>query len=174
MIETGLMLWIHARAHPLLDAAFVFSDRLATLGSSAVLVLAFVVWHLLRRERRAALTWLALGVSVWALQAGLKAVFARARPQLWPHLVTAGGPAMPSGHALASAAFYPPAAAVLARLHPAGARVYWTLGLLLPLYIGFGRLYLGVHWPSDVLVGWLLGATLSAPGVRFTRRGARL
>lgn len=165
-MDTAWLLWIHAHAHPLLDRVFVASDSLATLGFSAVLVLALVAWHLLRRERRAAAVWFSLGLSVWGVQAGLKALFERARPRLWPHLVVAGGPSMPSGHAVASAAFYPLLACVLARLHPAGARVYRAAGLLLPLYVGFGRLYLGVHWPSDVLVGWLLGGTLGALAAR--------
>lgn len=161
-METALLLWIHARAHPLLDALFVLSHELATRRFSIVLVVSVIVWHLLRRERRAALVWALLGMSVAAVESGLKPLFARARPQLWPRLVEPDGLAMPSGHALVSAAFYPLLACGVARLHPAGARVYRTLGLLLPLYIGLGRLYLGLHWPSDVLVGWLLGGALSA------------
>lgn len=165
-METALLLWIHAHAHPPLDAAFVLSHELATRRSCIVLVVSVVAWHLLRRERRAALVWVLLGLCVLVVESGLKPLFARARPEFWPRLVEPDGLAMPSGHALASAAFYPLLACVLARLHPAGARVYWTLGLLLPLYVGLGRLYLGLHWPSDVLVGWLLGGALSALAVR--------
>ncbi len=154
------MLRLHALAHPWLDALFVISDALATVRFCATLVLLVVALHALRRERRGALVWLALGLSAMALQSGLKQFVGRPRPRLWPWLVSASGAAMPSGHALASAAFYPLLGHVLARWHPPGARVYRAVGWLLPLVIGCGRVYLGVHWPSDVLVGWLLGALL--------------
>lgn len=173
-MEAPLLVWIHAHAHPWLDAAFVLSDRLATLGFCAALVALLVVWHLARRERRAALVWVLTGAAVWVAQSGLKALVARERPRLWPHLVAAGGASMPSGHALASAAFYPLLAAVLVRRRGGCGRLYWTLGLLLPLYIGCGRLYLGVHWPSDVLVGWAIGAAFAALAVRRLDPPARL
>lgn len=165
-MEAELLLRLHALAHPLLDALFVASDALATLRFSAGLILTMIAWHLLRREPRAALVWLGVGLAALALQSGLKPLFGRPRPELWPPLVAVSGAAMPSGHALASAAFYPLLAFALARAHPAGARAYRAAGLLLPLVIGVGRLYLGVHWPSDVLVGWALGAALSALAAR--------
>lgn len=165
-MEADLLLRLHALANPALDVLFVASDALATVRFSAGLVLTLIAWHLLRREWRAALVWLGVGLAAMALQSGLKPLFGRARPELWPRLVPVGGAAMPSGHALASAAFYPLLARVLARAHAPGARVYRAAGLLLPLVIGVGRLYLGVHWPSDVLVGWALGASLSWLAVR--------
>ncbi len=154
------MLRVHAHANPWLDVLFVASDALATVRFCGLLVLLVIAVHALRREPRAALVWCLLGASVMALQSGLKQFIDRPRPRLWPWLVSASGPAMPSGHALASAAFYPLLGHLLARWHPPGARVYRAFGWLLPPLIGCGRVYLGVHWPSDVLVGWALGALL--------------
>lgn len=160
-METSLLLFIHSHSGSLADALFVFSDALATVRSCSALVLLACLWHLVRREPRVALAWLLLGLISMGAQTGLKRLFDRERPQLWPRLVVAHGPAMPSGHALASASFYPFLAALATRRARRGRAAIWTLGLLLPLYIGFGRLYLGVHWPSDVLVGWVLGGLLA-------------
>jgi undecaprenyl-diphosphatase len=166
-METDLLLFLHRHANPVADAVFVFSDALATARFCAALVVLACLWHAVRREARLVVAWLVLGLLCMGAQTGLKSFFGRERPQLWPRLVSPYGPAMPSGHALASAAFYPFAAALLARHARRGARSIWALGLLLPLYIGFGRLYLGVHWPSDVLAGWAVGGLLAWGSLRL-------
>ena len=136
-------------------------------------VLALVLWHRVRGETAVANVWLGVGVSTYLLQEGLKRVVARPRPQLWPRLETwppvAGSEsfAFPSGHALAAATFYPLLAYVLARRTACPSRRAAVLvGALLALWIGLGRLYLGVHWPTDVLAGWALGATQAVVAMR--------
>jgi undecaprenyl-diphosphatase len=123
-----------------------------------------------RGERAAAGLWLVLLVTTPCLFTGLKQVVRRARPDLWPRLLEPGSYAFPSGHALFSATFFPLMAFTLARRFPRAAPALWALGLLLPLYIGFGRMYLGVHWPSDVLAGWALGALQSGLGIAWLGR----
>jgi len=118
----------------------------------------------------AARAWLLLIATTPLLFAGIKALVRRPRPELWPRLLEHSGWAFPSGHALFSATFFPLAAWTLARRFPRGAPFLLGLGVLLPLYIGFGRLYLGVHWPSDVLAGWALGALQGALAVAWLRR----
>ena len=110
---------------------------------------------------------LALGLSTFFLQYGLKLLVDRARPELWPRLLAVGSAAFPSGHALAAATFYPALAWLLSEGRPGGRRVLMGLAVLIALYVGVGRLYLGVHWPTDVLGGWLLGATQTALGLRW-------
>ncbi len=161
------MQFVHGHAHPLADALFVFSDALATVRFCALLVLSACLWHLVRREWRLALVWLLLGLTCMAAQSGLKSLFGRPRPALWEHLVMARGPSMPSGHALASAAFYPFIAFVVTRRPRRAAALIWAFALALPVYIGFGRIYLGVHWPSDVAVGWTLGAFMAWAAARL-------
>lgn len=83
----------------------------------------------------------------------LKQLIDRPRPDPAGHLVTETNPAMPSGHAVGAAAF----AMVITLLF----RRWWVLWLWLgALLVGLSRLYVGVHWPSDLLVGWALGAAV--------------
>ena len=95
-----------------------------------------------------------------AISEGLKVGFARPRPDLVAHAVDVTSMSFPSGHAMLSAVTYLTLGALLARSqHQRSTRAY-VLGMavLLTLLIGASRIYLGVHWPTDVLAGWCLGA----------------
>ena len=90
------------------------------------------------------------------LSEALKRVFGRQRPELALRLAKTIGFAFPSGHSAASAATYGAFALVLAgRGHRGLARL---VGTLVPASVGASRVYLQVHFPSDVVVGWALGA----------------
>jgi membrane-associated phospholipid phosphatase len=164
--EETLLLAIHARGGPALDVLFRFSHQLGTFPFCALVVLGAAAWCLRHRPRREAWLWLGVGVSTYAIQEALKFLVARPRPALWPALVPQSGYSFPSGHALAAATFYPLLAWTWARARPGEARAAWGVAILLASYIGFGRLYLGVHWPTDVLAGWSLGAVQTALVVR--------
>ena len=90
----------------------------------------------------------------------LKNLYDRPRPDLAPHLVEVYSGSFPSGHAMLSAATYLTLAALIAHLEvKRRAKVLvFALALLLMAAIGFSRVYLGVHWPSDVAAGWCVGA----------------
>ncbi len=170
-MEARLLLALHAHASPWLDQLFLLSHELGTLRACTVLVLGAVAVHLVRGERRLALLWLLVGLSTFALQSGLKAAFDRPRPALWPRLLPSPrDPSFPSGHAVAAATFYPLAALLVGRRRPAWRRAAWVTAAGLALWIGLGRLYLGVHWPSDVLGGWAVGALQVAVAARWLGR----
>jgi membrane-associated phospholipid phosphatase len=172
-VEERLLLWIHEHQNATLDAVFLVSHYLGgELFGLIIVVLAAVFWGIRRDSREAAL-WLVLGVSTWVLQAGLKVAVERPRPELWTGSVALATFAFPSGHALASATFYPLLARGVTKLCSSWApRAYASAGLM-ALYIGFGRLYLGVHWPTDVLAGWTLGAMQTGlVSYLFDRRAA--
>jgi undecaprenyl-diphosphatase len=162
MMEARILLWIHGFASPALDRAFLFSNLFGLLPVCAALVTAMVLYHLRRRERLEALVWVVVGLFTFFVPEIIKHVTARPRPELWETLIRPAGFAMPSGHAVASAALYPLLAWVLLRRRHAAAGAGYAIGVLFALFVGFGRLYLGVHWPSDVLVGWGLGFGQSA------------
>jgi undecaprenyl-diphosphatase len=170
-LDREILLWINQHSAPWLDHLFFRSHLMGTVPFCAALVVATAGWHLRRHEQRPALLWIVLGLSTYALQIGLKAVVDRARPELWDHLVRTGSSSFPSGHALAGATFYPLLAWSLSRFAPRWRVLWWVVGIALGFFVGFGRLYLGVHWPSDVLAGWAIGAAQTALGLHwFARR----
>jgi membrane-associated phospholipid phosphatase len=160
-MDTALMLWIHRHATPALDTAFVFSARLGSLWLCGPLVLLAAAWHESRRERREAVAWLVLGLLAAVVPELLKLAVQRPRPALWAWLLPAARFSFPSGHAMASAAFYPFLGWLGLRTRGLGGLGYAS-GLAVAAFVGVGRLYVGVHWPTDVLAGWALGAALSS------------
>ena len=151
-------------AHPI-GPAFLKTAMIdiTALGSETVLALVAIMavaFMLLRHRARQALL-LAAAIGGGAILSGImKTLFARPRPQIVPHLVEASSPSFPSGHAMNSAIIYLTIAVLLARAYrDAGTRAFViSLALLATLTIGFSRVYLGVHWPSDVIAGWLVGS----------------
>jgi undecaprenyl-diphosphatase len=90
----------------------------------------------------------------------LKDSFDRPRPDIVPHEVYATSSSFPSGHSMLSALTYLTLGAILARAHERKLlKAYFLLtAVFLTLLIGVTRVYLGVHWPTDVLAGWTAGA----------------
>ncbi len=91
---------------------------------------------------------------------GLKVGFSRPRPDLVAHVVDVTSMSFPSGHAMLSAVTYLTLGALLARSQERARERGYILGaaIIVTLLIGASRVYLGVHWPTDVLAGWCLGA----------------
>lgn len=137
--------------------------EISALGGFGVLTLAtlLVLGYLaIQRKWGGALLVLAAMLGGTALSEGLKLGFARPRPDLVAHTVDVASMSFPSGHAMLSAVAYLTLGALLARAQArAGLRAY-VLGaaIVLTLIVGASRVYLGVHWPTDVLAGWCLGA----------------
>lgn len=137
------------------------------LGSYAVLIsLAAVVAAFLAltgKHRQAAVIVVAVLGAIGA-NSLLKLGIARQRPDVLLHGVTVYTPSFPSGHAAASAGLYLTLVALLARtLSSHGPKIYLgATGLLLVVLIGASRIYLGVHYPTDILAGWLVGSVWSA------------
>lgn len=142
-----------------------------------LLVCAAVIGYLLvgGRLRTASFLFAATAGGI-ALAGLLKLVYARPRPTLVPHLVDVTSSSFPSGHATDSAIVYLTLAALLARSIPGrGPRIYIIgAAILMILLIGVSRVYLGVHWPSDVAAGWTLGAAWAlACSLIYSRLGIK-
>ena len=139
-----------------------FADVTA-LGGYAVLTLlvAGVAIYLLSIGRRAtALLVVGAVVSGTVASTLLKLGFDRPRPDLVAHLSHSQSSSFPSGHAMLSAVTYLTLGVLLARVHKKRRTkiIVMTYAITLTLLIGASRVYLGVHWPTDVLAGWALGA----------------
>ena len=130
---------------------------LVTAGGAALLVAA--------RHRTTALVAIAAAISGgWAITL-IKRTIHRPRPTLVEHWTAVHDLSFPSGHSASSAVVYLTLAALATQVVKGSAlrRTIMALAVLLVGMIGVSRVYLGVHWPSDVLAGWCLG-TLWALG----------
>ena len=135
---------------------------LTSLGSTSVLTLftVFVAGYLFvsRKIISAVMVPVSVGGAAIAMNA-LKNVFARTRPDVVPHLVEVTSASFPSGHAMVATAAYLTLGVIMAEASPRRVGIYvMTAAMAFALLIGFSRVYLGVHWPTDVLAGWCAGA----------------
>ncbi|MGG5890047.1 phosphatase PAP2 family protein [Falsiroseomonas sp. HC035] len=136
---------------------------ITALGGVAVLVLLILAVSAFMALRR---LWHAAGLLLAAVGSGilastlLKAAFDRTRPDLVPHGSYVSTASFPSGHSMMAAVVYLTLGVLLARVEPDGRVKVFVLGcaVLLTLLVGVSRVYLGVHWPTDVLAGWTVGA----------------
>jgi undecaprenyl-diphosphatase len=125
----------------------------------ALLVVGWLAW---RKRGRDAAALFATVAALVAVNSGLKAGFGRARPELLPHLDTVSDLAFPSGHAAQTAVVYVLIALLVDRR---------LLAFAIPftLLVGVSRVILGVHWPSDVIGGWLEGTGFALIGWAIAR-----
>ncbi|MGH7804940.1 MAG: phosphatase PAP2 family protein [Candidatus Binatia bacterium] len=145
------------------------------LGSGIVLFTVIaVVGGYLALERRHRMMWLTIGASVGGmiLSSALKGLFERDRPSVVPHLAIVSSASFPSGHSMLAAVVYLTLGALLARTtRDWRLRTYYVgVAVCLAFLIGVSRVYLGVHYPTDVMAGWAAG-TIWALGWEI---GARL
>lgn len=164
--DTAILLAFRQPGHPDLPIGPAWLQGavrdVTALGSTAVLLLivaAVVIHFLLVRQARTALFVLCAVLSGQALSSLLKLEVDRPRPDLVSHLATETSLSFPSGHAMLSAVTYLTLGALAARFLPGRVtRLYvLSLAVLVTLMVGASRVYLGVHWPSDVLAGWCAG-----------------
>ena len=117
-------------------------------------------------RRRIAIFYAATVLGGWGVGYALKLLFARIRPDVVPHLMHADGYSFPSGHAFNSATVFI-AAALAFSAHRRGLRpVLLTASTIIAALVAFSRVWLGVHYPSDVMAGFLGGtacALMAAP-----------
>ncbi|GAA3630057.1 phosphatase PAP2 family protein [Streptomyces chitinivorans] len=154
----------------------VLTDWVWDPWTMRAVLLSTVVWLVLRGARRPALWLSAAAIAGTVLQQVLKALFDRDRPRWSDPVDSASFAALPSGHAM-TAALTCGLLLWLAHLRQAGRpvrlAVVWV-GAVSVAGVGFTRVYLGVHWPTDVVVGWLLGfAVAAAAAALWSGRGAR-
>jgi undecaprenyl-diphosphatase len=157
----------------LTQASRILTDWVWDPVTMRILCSVVVVWLVWRVRARWTALWLVVTVALaTGLQQSLKAAVDRARP-VWPDPVdSAHYAAFPSGHAMTATVVL---GLLLWLMHCHGVgRVLWrtavTLAVVSVAGVGLTRVWLGVHWPSDVLGGWLLGAAVVALAVAAHQR----
>ena len=162
---TGLRLFrtgidLQPRGAPwLAEAVRDYTALGGVLLRNLIAIAALVALLFLRLRREAMLLALTI-VGGWAVNSAVKTLVGRPRPELVSHLTEAGGLSFPSGHSFNSAVVYISIALAFAALSPrqtVRATIVAT-AMALTLLVALSRVWLGVHYPSDAIAGWLGGA----------------
>lgn len=143
-----------------------FFGNTTTVIGFTVLFGIFLLWTKTRRAYLAGLFVSLTGAAGTTYV--LKEIVGRLRPSGSIPTDTPTDFSFPSGHATASMAFYGFTAYVLCRLYPERTKTILSTAIIIILLIGFSRLYLGLHFPTDVIVGYLVGGAWVWIGIRVT------
>ncbi len=155
--DTSFLLWFHQLANPTLDNLMVPITQLGNpvfVIPVATLTLGILVGS---RRKSAALMFAIACLGGVILNTGLKLVFTKPRPELWHRLIVETSYSYPSGHALGSMVLYGMIAYLLSQRYPKFSSIIYVAAAGLILTICFSRLYLGVHWPTDIMAGLGIG-----------------
>ncbi len=154
-LDSSILNWIHAQSSPALDVFFLI---ITTLGNAEVilpLTLLLTAYLIYKKQRLNAFVLLVSVGGAAAANTIIKALFQRERPTFWQSAITETSYSFPSGHAAISCA-------LLLSVMFIAWRTKWRWlaiiggGLIIGL-IGVSRLYMGVHYPTDVAAGWSVG-----------------
>lgn len=163
--KAGLMFWRQAGGLVPIGPAWLLEAvrDVTALGGvflRNLFAIAAIAALLFLRLRREAVLFAATVVTAWGVNTGIKLLVGRERPTIVEHLTEAGGHSFPSGHSFNSAVVYIAMALAFAAISPRRS-VRWTVivcAMAATILIAISRVWLGVHFPSDVAAGWLGGA----------------
>ena len=172
-LDRAVSLAVHRLDSPAMDAIMRLFTALGSFPVIAAVVVLVALWRIRRSDKRGAVMLIAVAGATELLNLLLKEAFQRARPSLFTEVATLLSYSFPSGHAMASAAVYGAVAVLMGRADPAHARRYHLGAAVLVLLIGMSRVYLGVHWFTDVLAGFAAGLFVLIAGTKVLRAADR-
>ena len=158
LFDEKVMGYVHGKTTPL---GIVIMKKITYFGSVyfflPIGILIFLIMIKKKSIRGIILLFLST-LGSYGLNFLLKSIFVRTRP-LEYFLIEQGGYSFPSGHAMVSMAFYTTMTYLLVRGESRKKikGILWTINFIIIAIIGFSRIYLGVHWPTDILMGYLVG-----------------
>ena len=162
------LLWrAHSWANPQLDRLMLAITHIGSPPLMLAMCGATALFLLLRKRRGDVAFFLASTIGAGLLNLAAKRIFDRARPDLWLSIDPRSDLSFPSGHAMGTMALF--AALCVLAWHTRWRWIVLATAVLVVSAVGFSRVYIGVHFPSDVLCGWL--ASLSwVLGLHLIRR----
>ncbi len=155
-LEKQMILKLNCRTHPVLDRLMLCVTKMGNGGLVWIIISLVLIWN--RRAAEGVLTLIALAITAFLINLIIKPMFTRKRPyeliqSIRTKLNPPFGSSFPSGHAASSFA----AASMLWLMNAP----LWSFAVVLACLIAVSRVYLFVHFPSDVLVGAVLGVAIS-------------
>lgn len=172
-IDTRIALAVHRLGTPILDYVMIAFTEIGRGIGHFVAITAVSVWAIKRKRGTYVVVLVATTIAAVILNPLLKEAFSRARPTLFEVIKRPDSYSFPSGHAMSAMAIYGGVAAVAIALRPSARLPIVICAAILIACIGFSRVYLGVHWPMDVLAGWAAGVPFVVVAVHILHRLSR-
>jgi undecaprenyl-diphosphatase len=172
-IDTQIAIWVHTRQSTVLDILMILFTKIGSGPALIAAIAAVAFWSYKRGRNSYILILCANAIIAMAVTPILKAIFARARPTLFEVIKRPDTYSFPSGHSMSAVVIFGSIAAVIIALRPP-AKVPVTIAAgILMVCIGVSRVYLGAHWPMDVLAGWASGVPFLIATVHIIHRAKR-
>ena len=157
--DTLVITMIHQHDTPARDIAMRALSYVGWPGT-VLIALGVAAWAWLRKDKIASVVMLGAAVLSTALNMSMKVIFHRGRPTLVVEVPLPKDFSFPSGHTVAAVVVLGTAALVLGRVVPRMRAACYATAVVLMLGIGLSRVYLGVHWPTDVLAAFACGGLM--------------
>jgi membrane-associated phospholipid phosphatase len=155
--DRSFLLWLHQFANPQLDRLFLFFTALGDPPTVVTIFLITIVWLILKRHYTDGIRFAIACAGGVVINQEMKLFFAKPRPELWPRLITDTTFSFPSGHAVGSMIIYGFMAYILAKKLREYKLYIYAIASTVIIATGLSRLYLGIHYPTDVIAGYGVG-----------------
>jgi membrane-associated phospholipid phosphatase len=155
--DTTFLLWIHQFANPVTDRVMLLITQLGNPNVVIPIATITLIFLWLDRHYSEAKFFAVACLGGAILNTGLKLAFGKPRPALWHRLIEETSYSFPSGHALGAVVLYGAIAYLGTAYYPRFAGLMYGGAIALIFLIGLSRLYLGVHWLTDIIAGYSIG-----------------
>ena len=155
--DRSFLLWIHQFANPQFDRIFLFFTALDDPPTVVTIFIITIAWLVMKRRYSDGIRFTIVCAGGVLINQVMKLFFAKPRPELWYRLITETSFSFPSGHAVGSMVVYGFIAYILAKEMQQHKHIVYAAASLLIIAIGLSRLYLGVHYPTDIIAGYGIG-----------------
>jgi len=155
--DRSFLLWIHQFANSQLDRIFLFFTALGNPPTVVTIFIMTIAWLAMKRRYSDGIRFTIVCAGGVLIDRVMKLFFAKPRPELWHRLITETSFSFPSGHAVGSMVVYGFIAYILAKEMQQHKQYIYAAASLLIIAIGLSRLYLGVHYPTDIIAGYGIG-----------------